>query len=121
MADGDVPGVKLGDLIKVGRAHAIEADPMGNTKPETIVTYALKRPMYCGRQYRTQLGDKVVCTRHVELLSSGLPTGRCGQCRDAEMSMLEMRRQESRRLEHAEKSAKRLDGAKRRTDFGGET
>lgn len=120
MADGDVPGVKLGDLIKVGRAHAIEADPMGNPELETVVTYGLKRPMYCGRQYRTQLGDKVVCTRHVERLPNGLPTGRCGPCRDAEMSMTEMRRAEHRRLELAEKNAKRLDGAKRRTDFGGD-
>lgn len=120
MADGDVGGTKLGELLRIGKSHAVEADPMGNT-PEVRTTYGLKRPVFCGRQYRTQLGDRVVCVRAVERLSNGLPTGRCGQCREADMSLAEMRRQEAKRLELAEKNAKRLDGAKRRTDFGGES
>lgn len=115
MAGENAPVTTLGALLKLGKASARETDPQAPTDDATRVTYLGKRPMFCGRKYTTQLGDRVVCTRDVERLPNGLPTGRCASCREEDMRLVDMRRAESKRLELAERNAKRLDGAKRRT------
>jgi len=114
----------LGDLLKTGFAHAkahAKADPQAE-RPAYITTYiagpsGLPRPMMCGRPYTSQYGAKGVCMRDVERLANGLPTGRCSECREREMTAVEHRRHELAMQAKAEQNAKKYDGAKRRTEF----
>ena len=111
----------LGDLLKFGKAHAqVPRDPQQPDEPAYVTTYLLKRPMMCGRPYRNAYGSPAVCMREVERLRNGLPTGRCSECREREMTAVQHRRHELSILARAEANAKKYDGAKRRTEFGGD-